>query len=52
MHKQLKKMIFFLIIIQFIVFNNCWGATKDPLAGRVFEVPDITYHGQYNNHTL
>ena len=41
MHKQLKKMDFFLIIIQFIVFDNCWGAAMDPLAGRVFEVPAL-----------
>jgi hypothetical protein len=41
MHKQLKKMDFFLIIIQFIVFDNCWGAAMDPLAGRVFEVPEV-----------
>jgi len=43
MHKQLKKTDFFLIFIQFTVFGNCLGAAMDPLAGRVFEVPDINH---------
>jgi hypothetical protein len=41
MHKQLKKMDFFLIFMQFTVFGNCLGAAMDPLAGRVFEVPGL-----------
>ncbi len=41
MHKQLKKTDFFLIFIQFTALGNCWGAAMDPLAGRVFEVPEI-----------
>ena len=39
--QTVEKMDFFLIIIQFIVFDNCWGAAMDPLAGRVFEVPGL-----------
>jgi len=47
MHKELKKPDYFLIFIQFTVFNNCWGAVMNPLAGRirpagcVFEMPDL-----------
>ncbi len=56
MHKQLKKMDFFLIIIQFIVFDNCWGAAMDPLAGRmrpagrVFEVPGLTQSNDFRSY--
>jgi hypothetical protein len=47
MHKELKKPDYLLIFIQFTVFDNCWGAVMNPLAGRirpagcVFEMPDL-----------
>ena len=41
--QTVEKTDFFVIFIQFTVFDNCWGAAMDPLAGRVFEVPGLNY---------
>ena len=43
MHKQKQKMDFFRILIQFTLFENYWGASMDPLAGHVFEVPALDH---------